>query len=103
MAEHTAGLSFVSGMKHLCREIRIENVANNKSSDHKSPRILGTPSQYCPTQFPRNKADLSGSQKNSTGSFAEQDLFADAREMWLPFKELFHHRHSLLFLIFQAI
>lgn len=88
MAEHTAGLSFVSveGMKHLCTEIRIENVANNKSSDHESPRILGTPTQYRPTQFLRHKGDLSGSQKNSTESFAEQDLFADAREMWLPFK-----------------
>lgn len=53
--------------------------------------------------FRENKGDLSGSQKNSTGSFTEQDLFADAREMWLPFKELFHHRHGLLFLIFQAI
>lgn len=36
MVEHTAVRRYVSveGMKHLCREIRIENVANNKSNDY---------------------------------------------------------------------
>lgn len=58
----------VEEMKHLRREISIDDVANNKSSDHESPHILVTPSQYRPTMFPRNKGDLSGSQENSTGS-----------------------------------